>query len=45
MSWKIVFAPQAHARLEEIVRFLARDDPEATMNYFMAILFGGPAPT
>jgi toxin ParE1/3/4 len=31
MGWKVIFAPQAHARLEEIVRFIARDDPSAAI--------------
>lgn len=31
MDWKVVFAPQAYARLEEIVRFIARDDPAAAI--------------
>jgi toxin ParE1/3/4 len=31
MGWKVVFAPQACVRLEEIVRFIARDDPSAAI--------------
>lgn len=31
MGWKVIFAPQAYARLEEIVRFIARDDPSAAI--------------
>ena len=34
MGWRITFAPRAHARLAEIVSFIARDDPKA------AVLFG-----
>jgi len=29
MGWKIIFAPQALEQLEEIVRFIAQDDPTA----------------
>ena len=31
MGWRIVFAPQAHARLEEVVRFIAQNDPPAAI--------------
>ena len=31
MGWKVVFAPQAHARLEQIVRYIAQDDPQAAI--------------
>ena len=31
MGYRIVFAPQAHARLGEIVRFIAQDDPSAAI--------------
>lgn len=31
MGWKVVFAPQAHARLEQIVRSIAEDDPRAAL--------------
>jgi toxin ParE1/3/4 len=34
MGWKIIFAPQSLEELEQIVRFIAQDDPRA------AILFG-----
>lgn len=33
MGYKIVFAPQARARLEEIVRFIAQDDPVAAARF------------
>ncbi len=33
MGYRIVFAPQAHARLEEIVRFIAQDDPQAAIRF------------
>ena len=33
MGCKVIFAPQAHARLEEIVRFIAHDDPEAAIRF------------
>ncbi len=33
MVFKVVFAPQAHARLEEIVRFIAQDDPAAALRF------------
>lgn len=33
MGWKVVFAPQAHARLEEIVRYIAQDDPQAAIRF------------
>src|ERR1044071_3886611 len=35
MGWKVVFAPQALEELEQIVRYIAQDDPQA------AIRFGG----
>jgi plasmid stabilization system protein ParE len=28
MGWKIIFAPQALEELEQIVRFIAQDDPD-----------------
>ncbi len=31
MGYRVVFAPQAHARLAEIVRFIAQDDPSAAI--------------
>ena len=31
MGWRVVFAPQAHARLEQIVRYIAQDDPRAAI--------------
>jgi plasmid stabilization system protein ParE len=31
MGWKVAFAPQAHARLEQIVRYIAQDDPQAAI--------------
>ncbi|MBA3962048.1 MAG: type II toxin-antitoxin system RelE/ParE family toxin [Chthoniobacterales bacterium] len=33
MGYRIVFAPQAHARLEEIVRFIAQDNPRAAIRF------------
>ncbi len=33
MGYKVIFAPQAHARLEEIVRFIAQDDPQAAIRF------------
>jgi plasmid stabilization system protein ParE len=27
MGWKVIFAPQALEQLEQIVRFIAQDDP------------------
>lgn len=33
MGWKVVFAPQAHARLEEIARFVAQEDPQAAVRF------------
>lgn len=33
MGYKVVFAPQARARLEEIVRFIAQDDPVAAFRF------------
>jgi plasmid stabilization system protein ParE len=33
MGWKIIFAPRAHARLSEIVHFIARDDPQAAIRF------------
>jgi plasmid stabilization system protein ParE len=33
MGWKVIFAPRAHARLSEIVRFIARDDPQAAIRF------------
>ncbi|SRR5213083_3187026 len=33
MGWKVVFAPQALEQLEQIVRFIAHDDPEAGVRF------------
>ncbi len=33
MGYKVIFASQAHARLEEIVRFIAQDDPQAAIRF------------
>lgn len=33
MGWKIIFAPRSHTRLAEIVRFIARDDPQAAIRF------------
>jgi plasmid stabilization system protein ParE len=33
MGWKIIFAPQALEELEHIVRFIARDDPQAAIRF------------
>jgi len=38
MGWKIIFAPQSLEQLEQIVRFIARDNPDAAIrfgNYFV----------
>jgi plasmid stabilization system protein ParE len=29
MGWKVIFAPQAIEQLEQIVRYIAQDDPIA----------------
>ena len=33
MGWKIIFAPQALEELEQIVRFIAQDDPTAAVRF------------
>jgi plasmid stabilization system protein ParE len=33
MGWKVIFAPRAHARLAEIVRFIANDDPQTAIRF------------
>lgn len=33
MGWKINFAPQALEELEQIVRFIAQDDPQAAIRF------------
>ncbi len=33
MGYRVVFAPEAHARLAEIVRFIAQDDPQAAISF------------
>ena len=33
MVWKIIFAPQALEEIEQIVRFIAQDDPQAAIRF------------
>ena len=33
MGWQVIFAPQAIAQLEQIVRFIAQDDPQAAIRF------------
>ena len=33
MGWKIIFAPQAVEEFEQIVRFIAQDDPRAAIRF------------
>jgi toxin ParE1/3/4 len=33
MGWKIIFAPQALEELEQIVRFIAQDNPQAAIRF------------
>ena len=33
MGWKIIFAPQALEELEQIVDFIAQDDPQAAVRF------------
>jgi len=33
MGWKIIFAPQALDELEQIVRFIAQDEPQAAIRF------------
>jgi len=33
MGWKIIFAPQSLEELEQIVRFIAQDDPQAAIRF------------
>jgi plasmid stabilization system protein ParE len=33
MGWKIIFAPQALEQLEQIVRYIAQDDPTAAERF------------
>lgn len=33
MGWKIIFAQQALEELEQIVRFIAQDDPQASIRF------------
>ena len=33
MGWKVIFAPQALEELEQIVRFIAQDDPQAAIRF------------
>jgi len=38
MAYKIIFAPTAIARLEDIVRYIAADDPAAAKTFAMRLL-------
>lgn len=38
MGYKVIFAPQALERLEEIVRFIAQDDPAAAQRFGMYLV-------
>jgi plasmid stabilization system protein ParE len=38
MAYKVVFAPTAIARLEDIVRYIAADDPAAAKTFAMRLL-------
>ena len=33
MGWKVIFAPQALDELEQIVRFIAQDNPDAAIRF------------
>lgn len=33
MGWKIIFAPQALEELEQVVRFIAQEDPQAAIRF------------
>jgi len=33
MGWKIIFAPQSLEQLEQILRFIARDNPDAAIRF------------
>ncbi len=33
MGYKVIFAPQAIERLEEIVRFITRNNPDAALRF------------
>jgi addiction module RelE/StbE family toxin len=38
MGWEIIFSPQAVADLESVVRFIAKDNPEAALRVGNALL-------
>jgi plasmid stabilization system protein ParE len=38
MGYKIIFAPQAIQRLEEIVTFIAKDNPDAAHRFGMLLI-------
>jgi plasmid stabilization system protein ParE len=38
MAYKVIFAPTAIARLEDIVRYIAADDPAAAKTFAMRLL-------
>lgn len=38
MGYKVIFAPKATARLEEIVRYIAEDDPSAAERFGVGLL-------
>jgi plasmid stabilization system protein ParE len=38
MGFKIIFAPQAVERLEEIVRYIAKDNPQAAEKFGLHLL-------
>ena len=38
MAYKIIFAPTAIARLEDIVRYIAADDPATARTFAMHLL-------
>ena len=38
MAYKVVFAPTAIARLEDIVRYIAADDPATASTFAMHLL-------
>jgi plasmid stabilization system protein ParE len=38
MAYKIIFAPTAIARLEDIVRYIAADDPATAKTFAMHLL-------
>lgn len=38
MGWKIIFSPQALADLESVVRFIAKDNPDAALRVGNALI-------